>query len=57
MEMLRELGISHVIAHEGAYLDTEGRDTTTALHELGAAEIFRDRAPMPCSRCHRRHMV
>lgn len=39
---LRELGATHVIVHEGAYLDNEGRDTTAALGQLGATEVFRD---------------
>src|SRR3989442_8206383 len=30
MEALNELGATHVIVHAGAYLDAEGRDTTTA---------------------------
>jgi hypothetical protein len=42
METLRELGVTHVIVHEGAYLDAEGRETTAALHGLGATELFRD---------------
>ena len=42
MEMLRELGVTHVIVHEAAYLDAEGRDTTETLRNLGATEIFRD---------------
>src|SRR5712691_10400198 len=41
MEALKELGATHVIVHEGAYLDAEGRDTTTALRRLGATEVFR----------------
>ena len=39
---VRELGATHVVIHEGAYLDVEGRDTTAALQRLGATEIFRD---------------
>jgi len=42
METLRELGVTHVIVHEGAYLDAEGRETTAALQGLGATELFRD---------------
>ena len=42
--MLRELGATHVIVHENAYLDTEGRDTTTTLRNAGATETFRDGA-------------
>jgi len=42
MEMLRALGATHVIVHEGAYLDAEGRDTTAALRRIGATEVFRE---------------
>jgi len=42
METLRELGVTHVIVHEAAYLDAEGRDTTAALRGLGVTELFRD---------------
>jgi hypothetical protein len=42
MQALRELGATHVIVHEGAYLDAEGRDTTTAFRRVGAREVFRD---------------
>lgn len=42
MQMLRELGATHVIVHEAAYLDAEGRDTTATLRRLGATEVFRD---------------
>jgi len=42
VETLRELGVTHVIVHEAAYLDTEGRDTTMTLRGLGATELFRD---------------
>jgi hypothetical protein len=42
LEVLRELGVTHVIVHEGAYLDAEGRDTTSVLRRLGATEVFRD---------------
>ena len=42
MEMFRDLGVTHVIVHESAYLGTEGRDTTATLRGLGATEIFRD---------------
>jgi len=44
METLRELGVTHAIVHEGAYLDAEGRDTTSVLRGLGATELFRDGA-------------
>jgi hypothetical protein len=42
LETLRELGTTHVIVHEAAYLDMEGRDTTATLRGLGATELFRD---------------
>jgi hypothetical protein len=42
MATMRELGVTHVIVHEAAYLDAEGRDTTAALRGLGGTEVFRD---------------
>jgi hypothetical protein len=42
--MLRELGATHVIVHEDAYLDNEGRDTTATLRRIGATEVFRSGA-------------
>jgi len=36
------LGATHVIVHEAAYLDGEGRETTIALSDLGARELFRE---------------
>ena len=42
LAVLRQLGASHVIVHEAAYLDAEGRDTTAALQSLGATEVFRE---------------
>jgi hypothetical protein len=42
IQAMRELGVTHVIVHEGAYLDSEGRDTSAALRSRGAAELFRD---------------
>jgi hypothetical protein len=42
MAMLRQLGATHVIVHEAAYLDAEGRETSAALRELGGRELFRD---------------
>ena len=42
VETLRELGVTHVIVHEAAYLDAEGRDTTATLRSRGATELFRD---------------
>jgi hypothetical protein len=44
VEVLRELGVTYVVVHEAAYLDTEGHDTTSALRRLGAIEVFRDGA-------------
>jgi hypothetical protein len=44
MDALRELGVTHVIVHEAAYLDAEGRDTTATLRGRGATELFRDGA-------------
>jgi hypothetical protein len=41
-DTLREMGATHVIVHEAAYLDAEGRDTTAVLRGLGARELFRD---------------
>ena len=42
MGMLHELGATHVIVHEQAYLNAERRDTTAVLRQLGAVEVFRD---------------
>jgi len=39
---LRDLGATHVIVHEGAFLDAEGREATAALRARGATELFRD---------------
>jgi hypothetical protein len=44
VETLRELGVTHVIVHEAAYLDMEGAETTATLRGLGATELFRDGA-------------
>ncbi|HLG55740.1 MAG TPA: hypothetical protein VI485_10445 [Vicinamibacterales bacterium] len=41
-QALRAGGASHVIVHENAWLDEQGRNTAAALRELGATEIFRD---------------
>jgi hypothetical protein len=41
MATLREFGATHVIVHEDAYLNGEGRDTTATLRMLGATEVFR----------------
>ncbi|MGH7551773.1 MAG: hypothetical protein ACREMQ_01940, partial [Longimicrobiales bacterium] len=42
-DALRGSGASHVIVHEGAWLDDRGPRTTAALQQLGAIEVFRDR--------------
>ncbi len=42
LDTLREMGATHVIVHEAAYLDAEGPETTTALRDGGARELFRD---------------
>lgn len=42
LDVLRQLGVTHVIVHEAAYLDAEGRETTATLRTLGANEVFRD---------------
>jgi len=42
LDALGEVGATHVIVHEGAYVDSEGRDTTAALRRLGARELFRE---------------
>ncbi len=42
LEALGASGATHAIVHEGAYLDTEGTDTSALLRGAGAAEIFRD---------------
>ena len=42
LDTLRELGTTHVIVHEAAYLDAEGRQTTALLRQRGARELFRE---------------
>ena len=42
LDTLRELGATHVIVHEAAYLGAEGPQTTSTLRDLGARELFRD---------------
>jgi hypothetical protein len=39
---LRELGVTHVIVHEAAYVDGEGVATSAVLRQSGAVELFRD---------------
>lgn len=41
-QALRRSGATHVLVHEGAYLDSEGPDTSNALRRHGATELFRD---------------
>ena len=41
-DVLRSVGVSHVIVHEAAWLDDRGSRTTAALKQLGATEMFRD---------------
>jgi hypothetical protein len=40
--VLRERGATHVLVHEDAYLNTEGPDTSRALRDRGAREVFRE---------------
>jgi hypothetical protein len=42
LETLRELGTTHVIVHEWAFLDGEGQQTTAILERRGARELFRE---------------
>jgi hypothetical protein len=39
---LLEIGVTHVIVHEGAFIGDEGSATSAALRASGAAELFRD---------------
>jgi len=41
---LRDGGATHVIVHEAGYLGTSGAETTAALVQLGATQLFRDNA-------------
>lgn len=41
---LAEVGVTHVIVHEGAYLDDEGLRFSAWLRARGAVEVSRDRA-------------
>jgi hypothetical protein len=40
--VLQELGVTHVVIHEGAYRDDEGVRFAAWLRQHGATEIFRD---------------
>jgi len=42
LQALRASGATHAIVHEGAYLDTEGAETSVLLRRAGALEIFRE---------------
>ena len=42
LQALRDVGTTHAIVHEGAYLGSEGADTSAALQRLGAIQLFRD---------------
>ena len=42
LEALRAFGATHVIVHEGAYVDDRGTRTVTALLEHGALELYRE---------------
>jgi hypothetical protein len=41
VEALRTYGATHVLVHEGAYLDARGVNTSAALRERGAIELYR----------------
>jgi hypothetical protein len=41
-DALERIGVTHVVVHEGAYLDDEGARFADWLRRHGAAEIFRD---------------
>jgi hypothetical protein len=41
---LNEQGATHVLVHEAAWPDDSGAQTTAALKQRGAIEIFRDGA-------------
>jgi hypothetical protein len=42
LDALRTLGATHVIVHEGAYLDDRGARTVASLVERGARELYRE---------------
>jgi hypothetical protein len=42
LQAVREGGATHAIVHEGAFHGTEGPDTTAALRNSGATELFRN---------------
>ena len=41
---LRSAGATHALVHEGAYLGNEGAETSAALRNHGAVELYRDGA-------------
>jgi hypothetical protein len=41
-EALNELGVTHIVVHEAAYLDDEGLRFGEWLRQRGAVEVFRD---------------
>jgi hypothetical protein len=42
LEALRDVGTTHAIVHEAAYLGSEGPETSAALRGGGAVELFRE---------------
>jgi hypothetical protein len=42
LQALRATGATHVLVHEGAYLGSEGAQTSEALRRLGATELYRE---------------
>lgn len=42
LDALRALRATHVLVHENAYVDDQGRNTSTALLHAGARELFRE---------------
>jgi hypothetical protein len=41
LDAMRTYGATHVLVHEGAYLDDRGVKTSAALRERGATELYR----------------
>jgi hypothetical protein len=41
LRTLNEIGVTHVIVHEAAYVDGEGVATSALLRQSGAVELFR----------------
>jgi hypothetical protein len=42
VDALRMHGATHVLVHEGAYIDSRGTDTSAALLARGASELYRE---------------